>query len=112
VVRSERTHPPLPARFQAIYGPVGTSYEARAGTLEHFLTERYCFYARAPSGAILRADVHHHPWPLQRASADIEQNELTAPHGFALQGAPALLHFARRIEVIVWPPKSIALSAP
>jgi hypothetical protein len=33
-----------------------------------------------------------------------ECNELTAAHGFELAGAPALLHFSKRLDVVVWPP--------
>jgi hypothetical protein len=79
---------------------VSAAYEARPSTLEYFLTERYCFYAQAPGGALFRAEVHHRPWSLQAAQANIEENALTAAHGFALAGAPALLHFARRIDVV------------
>ena len=99
---SDRIDAPGPARFRGEYGPVGAAYEARPSTLEYFLTERYCFYARAPGGALLRAEVHHRPWSLQAAEADIEENTLTAAHGFALTGAPPMLHFARRIDVVGW----------
>jgi uncharacterized protein len=101
---TERLDEPRPARFRATYGPSGACYEARAGTLEHFLTERYCLYAQAPNGRLWRADVHHVPWPLQPADAEIEQNELTSSHGFELAGPPALLHFAKRLDVVVWAP--------
>ncbi|HYG65327.1 MAG TPA: DUF2071 domain-containing protein, partial [Thermoanaerobaculia bacterium] len=72
------------------------------GTLEHFLTERYCLYARKRDGSILRSEVHHGPWPLQGAAADIEVNEVAGPQGIEIQGPPALLHFSRRIDVAVW----------
>ena len=39
---SARTDQPRPARFRACYAPRGVPCEARAGTVEHFLTERYC----------------------------------------------------------------------
>jgi hypothetical protein len=46
--------------------------------------------------------VHHAPWPLQRAQAQIEENTMFAPYGFQVAGAPALLHFAERLDVVVW----------
>ena len=70
---SERIGGPPPAHFRASYEPTGTTYEARPGTLEHFLTERYCLYARAQSGELFRAEVHHRPWPLSAAEAEIEK---------------------------------------
>jgi uncharacterized protein YqjF (DUF2071 family) len=101
--RSDRTGPGPRARFTATYRPTSGVYEARPGTLEHFLTERYCLYAQAPGGTLYRADIHHQPWPLQSASAEIETSELLEPHGLHVEGPPALLHFARRLDVVVWP---------
>jgi hypothetical protein len=46
--------------------------------------------------------VHHLPWPLQHASAQILENTLLAPFDIALAGAP-LVHFARRVDAVVWP---------
>jgi uncharacterized protein YqjF (DUF2071 family) len=101
---SERIDQPKPVCFRGSYAPVGGPYEAAPGTLEHFLTERYCFYAGGPKGRLLRVEVQHRPWPLQAAEADFEVNELTTPHGFQLLGAPALLHFAKRLDVVAWSP--------
>lgn len=88
--------------FQASYRPVSAPYESQPGTLEHWLTERYCLYAQAPDGSVLRNDVHHVPWPLQKAEAEITENAYFAGHGLDIAGPPALLHFARRIDVVVW----------
>ena len=90
--------------FEGIYRPTSEPYEARPGTLVHWLTERYCLYARSPRGKLYRSDVHHHPWPLQDAEAEITRNGLLASHGLHLNGPPPLLHFARRIDVVVWSP--------
>jgi uncharacterized protein YqjF (DUF2071 family) len=102
--QSVRRGPGPRVAFRGAYGPAGGAIEARPGSLEHFLTERYCLYAQAPSGAILRAEVHHAPWPLQPARADIAENTIADAQGIALPGPPALLHFARRLDVVVWPP--------
>jgi uncharacterized protein YqjF (DUF2071 family) len=95
------------AEFQARYAACSDVYETAPGTLESWLTERYCLYAKAPDGRLLRTDVHHHPWPLQRAEAEIESNTLLAPHGLEVEGVPPLLHFAKRIDVVIWPPEPI-----
>ena len=91
------------ASFAGEYGPVGRPYQAVPGSLEHWLTERYCLYAASPDCLLFRGEVHHAPWPLQPAWADLEINGVAAPHGLRLDGPPALLHFARRLDVIVWP---------
>ena len=93
--RSVRTHRRAgPARFEARYRPTGDRYLAAAGTLEFWLTERYCLYSTDAGGRLLRADIHHARWPLQPAEAEVAVNTMTAPLGIALPGAP-LLHFAR-----------------
>lgn len=105
--RSERRGS-TPIRFAAEYGPSSDPYEAQPGTLEHWLTERYCLYAEDAAGCLYRGEIHHVPWPLQKAEATIEYNELPTPHGLPLEGPPALLHFARRIDVVVWPLERVA----
>lgn len=105
--RSHRLSPPRGIEFRARYRPTSGSYESRPGTLEHWLTERYCLYARSPRGRLYRAEVHHQPWPLQHAEAEIERNDLLAPHGLRVSGPPALLHFSRRIDVAVWSPVEV-----
>ena len=95
------------AAFSAHYRPTSPVYAAAPGTLEHFLTERYCLYAQAGDGALWRTEVHHWPWPLQRAEAMIGVNTISAAGGLAVNGPPALLHFARRIDVVVWSPQRV-----
>jgi uncharacterized protein YqjF (DUF2071 family) len=104
--RSERVAPgPI---LDVRYRPTSTVYQSRRGTLEHWLTERYCLYAQAPDGSILRNDVHHAPWPLQKGQAEIVANSYFEPHGLSVTGPPALLHFARRVDVIVWIAQRVA----
>jgi uncharacterized protein len=96
-------------RFSAKYGAVGKCFHAGAGTLEHFLTERYCLYAQRGDGAILRGEIHHLPWELQEARAKIEENTMAESLSVALAGEP-LLHFSELQEVIVWPPRVVVRS--
>jgi len=92
------------AEFHARYKPVSAIYEAAPGGLDHWLTERYCLYAAAPNGRLYRCDVHHLPWPLQRAEAVIDVNTVSqANNGIELQGPPSVLHFSQRLDVAVWP---------
>jgi uncharacterized protein YqjF (DUF2071 family) len=97
---SDRTHGP-PAAFAGGYGPTGQVAPAQPGTLDHFLTERYCLYTTDEDGHVLRGEIHHPPWPLQPATAAIDVNSMTAPYGIELEGDP-LLHFARRQDVLFW----------
>jgi len=90
------------ARFAARYRPEGPELPTRPGTLEHFLTERYCLYT-VDAGVVLRADIHHPPWPLQPAAAALLENTM-APTGIEFEGPP-LLHFAARQDVLIWAPE-------
>ncbi len=102
---STRTHRgAAPARLEASYEPSGKLFHARAGSLEHWLTERYCLFAATARGTILRADIHHAPWPLQPARARFEQNSLARAHGLDLPDTEPLLLFARELDVLVWWP--------
>ena len=91
----------------AHYRPTTPVYAATPGTLEHWLTERYSLYAVTPNGALFRTEVHHHPWPLQQAAAEFTANTISAAGGLPISGPPALLHFARRIDVVIWGPERV-----
>lgn len=106
--RSVRLSRPRGIEFLADYQPIGDPFLATPGSLEHWLTERYCLYARLPDGRLARTEVHHPPWPLQPAEASIERNDLARPHGFTLSGPPPLLHFSHRLDVVVWSPSAIS----
>ena len=54
-------------------------------------------------GRVARGEIHHPPWPLQRAEAVIEVNTMLEGHGLPLADTAPLLHFARRIDTVVWP---------
>ena len=96
---SQRLLAPRPARFRATYRGLGLMAQ---GPLEHFLTARYALYTAGRHGALLRGDIHHLPWPLEKAEASFELNELPAAHGFTLPDRPPLLHYSRELMVYVW----------
>lgn len=92
------------AEFVATYRPVGPVFRPVPGTLEHFLTERYCLYTTLEDEAECRTvDIHHPPWPLQPAAADIAVNTMAQAAGLELPATPPLLHFSRRQEMVGWP---------
>lgn len=100
---SSRTHAGAPPATLAVrYQPTGAIYHSEPGTLEYWLTERYCLYAANRSGRIWRADIHHARWPLQPAEAETAENTMTAQIGMSLPQTQPLLHFARRLDVIGW----------
>jgi uncharacterized protein YqjF (DUF2071 family) len=84
--------------FTVRYRPTGDELAAPPGTLEHFLTERYCIYT-ADGGRLYRAELHHPPWRLRAAEATVAATTL-AP--VVLEGAPQLSCAAAQ-DVLVWP---------
>lgn len=100
---SNRTHRgAATATFDASYSPSGEVYHASPGTLDHWLTARYCLYAMDRRGRVGSGDIHHAPWPLQAATADIRVNTMALPLPIALPHTQPVLHFARRLEVVAW----------
>lgn len=96
------------AELEVLYEPDSDPYEAEEGSLEHWLTERYCLYAQSPGGDLYRSEVHHLPWPLQKAKAQFQTNSLLRPYDIDLPDTPPLLHFAKRLDVVIWSPEKIA----
>ena len=88
-------------RFKTRYRGLGGAGASRNGTLEYFLTERYCLLTQR-SGRVQVGHIHHLPWPLEAAEAEIGINELPAAHGIALPDRPPVLHFARELQVYIW----------
>src|SRR5215472_2477462 len=93
-----------PAEFHGRYRPIAPPRRRESGSVEHFLTERYCLYT-VRDGQVARAYIHHLPWPLQDAVAEIESNTMAQAAGITLPDSKPLLHFARQLEVLVWWPK-------
>lgn len=102
----ERTGGP-PAAFRASWTGGERLPEAQPGSLDYFLTERYCLYS-ARRGRLCRADIFHDPWPLQTATLSSWHSTMLEPHGLpAPEGAP-LLHYAHALSVEIWPLKRVA----
>ena len=97
------------AAWRSTYSAISDVQQSLPGSVEYFLTERYCLYT-AHRNRVYRADIHHLPWPLQKARAEIHENSIAEAAGIALAGPPAVLSFAREIEVLVWPLRRLPLA--
>ena len=112
---SKRLLTRTPASYAATYFPIRDAYTAPGAalfentrqdpasgrTLASFLTERYCLFT--PSrGHMLVGHIHHRPWPLEPAEAEIRRNEIPRAHGFTLPDTAPVLHFARSLDVLLW----------
>jgi uncharacterized protein len=87
------------AALRGRYGPAGPASPPRPGSLEYFLTERYCLYT-LHEGTVHWAEIHHPPWPLQPAECELEENTMPRPE-LGLAGEP-IFHFSARQDVVLW----------
>jgi uncharacterized protein len=93
------------AAFVGRYRQTGPIAHPEPGTLEHFLTERYALFVVLRSGRVLRGDIHHRPWPLQPAEAEIESSTVITAAGIAPPAQDPLFHYSARQDTLIWPPQ-------
>lgn len=91
----------------ARYRPTGPVAEAPLGSLDAWLSDRYALYTVDRRGRPLRAEIDHATWPLQPAEVEIFRDTLSTADGLALSGPPALLGFARRVDMHAWLPERV-----
>lgn len=101
---SRRLQPPRPAEFRGRYWPISGPRRREKSSLEFFMTERYCLYT-VRANKVYRGYIHHLPWPLQDAEAEIETNSMAKAAGIDLPNSRPLLHFSRFLEVLIWWPE-------
>jgi len=65
------------------------------------VAERYCLYTVDDQLQLLRADIHHLPWPLQPAEVEITSNSMARPYRIELTGEPRA-QYAERLDVVFW----------
>lgn len=87
------------ARFSGRYRPIGDVHFAQPGGFEHWATERYCLYAHSARRGLRRMEVHHAPWPLQRAEVQLEESTLLEAAGLRATGGP-VAHFSSGVDVV------------
>jgi hypothetical protein len=107
-IRSERAERNWPAaEFAAAYRANGPPALAPAGSIERWLTERYCFYTATPAQGIRRTEIHHLPWKLQPAALELTANTLLRP--FAIPDADEpLVHYSAAQHVVAWSPVPVS----
>jgi uncharacterized protein len=106
--QSTRTHRGGPAAtFGGRYRPVGPVHRSGPGSLEHWLTERYCLYAMDREGTLYRGEIHHAPWPLQAGEAEVATNTMAGAAGIELPPIAPHVMFAGRLDVVAWMPEQL-----
>ena len=76
----------------------------RPGTLDSFLLDRYVLYSLWDN-RLLRARIHHRPWPLRQTQLTHLDAAILDVEGFPGRRGPALLHGqADPFDVEIWAP--------
>lgn len=96
-----------PAYFRSVYRPTGPAFIPSPGSLEYFLTARYCLYTADRAGRVSRAEIHHPPWQLQPAACEIETNTMTAQINLTLPDTSPHLLFAKKMDMVSWLPQRV-----
>ena len=91
------------ARCVFEYAPGADLQQAKPGSLEFFLIERYRLYSSAPNG-LQRGAVFHEPYPLCRADVTAWDENLLPLNGFTPTGRPPdHVIMSRGVDVTIFP---------
>ena len=91
-----------PAEFEGSWETGAGPAEAEPGSLEFFLTERYCLYA-ADGEKLYRARIHHRPWPLREVTLRSHRSTMVEAAGLGRTSGEPLVHHGGPVDVEVWP---------
>lgn len=102
---SDRLWPgPLPASSRIeVRVPPGEPAPVPAGTLDHFLIERYVLYTTR-RGRLIRGQVHHSPYPIQVAELMGLDESLLAALNLERPATPPLVHYSAGVDVRIFRP--------
>ncbi len=105
---SRRRHAGAPgADFSARWSGGDRLKEAEVGSLDFFLTERYCLYA-VRGRSLYRAPIHHPPWLLRAANVQSYSSSMIESHGLPTpEGEPLLHGQASPLDVEIWPLRKV-----
>lgn len=90
------------AEFHATWKIGAALPQAEPGTLDFFLTERYCLYT-SDEEKLYRCRIFHQPWPLRQASLATYYSSMIEAAGLPTPAGEPLLHHGGPVSVEVWP---------
>lgn len=92
--------------FFAYYKPASNPYISVPGSLDEWLTERYCLWV-TKGDKVFRGDIHHTKWQLHEAVSEIQYNSMASflPREH-FQKKP-LLHYSPIKHAFFWPLKRV-----
>ncbi len=93
-----------PSSLTVRYRPEGTAFRPAPGSLEHWLSERFCYYTIGREERIDRGEIEHPPWSLQPAQVDAIESSWPGAIGVEGGDMPALVYYSRRQTAFAWLP--------
>jgi len=90
-----------PVSIEAEYRPQGVPQPAAPGSIDAFLAERYCMYARNGT-TLLRGDISHDPWQIQAVDATITSNTVLEAAGVHAIAEPVMA-YSPGTRAVAWP---------
>lgn len=100
------------ARFRARYRPVSEPFYPKRGSFEHWAAERYCLYSCLEPGGLARTEVHHLPWPIQRAEVEVFESSILSAAGIDPAEMDPRCHFSAGVDVVTYRPEALAAQMP
>ncbi len=92
--------------LRVLYEPRAALGPAEAGTLDHFLLERYFLHV-ARFGRIVSARIHHSPYPRQAAHLEAFDETILAAAGVPRRaGLPPIVHYSTGVDVELFAPQA------
>ncbi|PLR95317.1 YqjF family protein [Bacillus sp. T33-2] len=89
--------------FDCHYKPVSSIYFSGEGSLDEWLTERYCLWTENGK-KLIRTDIHHKKWRLQKAEAHIRDNTMARFLPPSILKTEPLIHYSLTQQALFWPP--------
>jgi uncharacterized protein YqjF (DUF2071 family) len=108
---SHRTHRGEPAaELDVTYWPLGETRTTTPGTLEHWLTARYCMYMANRRGQLFIGEIDHAPWELQSAQVTVHRNTMTHWLNLDTDTPPPHVQYAHLTQVRAWGKRTLEIA--
>jgi len=105
---SRRTQSEMPgAAFAAGFRPVGEAFPTSSDPLAQFLLERYFLALSDKQGSVVRVNIQHPAWSIQKAETEIRANSICSAGGLGLSGAPEHAVYSAGTDTLIYPPVHI-----
>ena len=89
------------AQFEGSWKAGARLSRSEPGSIEFFLTERYCLFTEH-NDSIYQARIHHLPWPLQKAELTSMRSTMIEALGVSAPKGDPLVHYCEKLDVELW----------